>query len=80
MTTVIQAKVSSLAIRSCRIVPIEGEMNGVVSHMLTKCKSLDGNSRSAFSNAIFRTSTKDHAVIICIHDMYIMYSTQTIFE
>lgn len=78
--TIIQAKVFSLVIRSCRIVPIEGEMNGVVSHMLNKCKSLDGNSWSAFSNAIFRTSTKDHAVIICIHDMYIMYSTQTIFE
>lgn len=55
-------------------------MNGIGSHMLTKCKSLDGNSWSAFSNAIFRTSTKDCAVIICIHDMYIMYSAQTIFE
>lgn len=80
MIPIIQAKLFSLAVWSSRIVPIEDEMNAVGSHMLTKCKSLDGNSWSAFSDAIFRTSTKDCAVIICIHDMYIMYSAQTIFE
>jgi len=80
MTPAIQVILFSLGVWSSRIVPIEDEMNEVGSHMLTKCKSLDGNSWSAFSNAIFRNSTKDYAVIICIHDMYIMYSAQTIFE